>query len=326
MAKSFHSVEDKGFLPEKDSFHRPVMVSEVLNLFQPLKGGIFLDATIGGGGHSEAIINELKPSRLIGLDQDPEAVHSATERLAARDRLDPARNRFGSYEIFCENFSNLKLVLRNLGIEKISGIIFDLGVSLHQLTTPGRGFSFSLPGPVDMRMSAGRSGPSGQPGGAGPTALEVIKNSTERQLVEIFSKYGEEHYSKRIARAVVQFRKQIETTTDLAEIIKKAVPSKAEIKSLARVFQALRIYVNNELEMIEQGLKEGIDVLAPRGRIVVLAYHSLEDRIVKVTFKDFQKAGGLRILTKKPLRPSTTEVDSNPHARSARLRAAEKAA
>lgn len=286
-------------------FHRPVMVCEVLNFFQPLRGRIFLDATVGSGGHSAAIIHELKPTRLIGLDQDPEAVKFARERL---------KNLRA--EIFCENFSNLSSVLSSLGIEKVSGIIFDLGVSLHQLNTPERGFSYTLAGPLDMRMS-----PRSQ-----PKALDVIKHAPEEQLVKIFSDYGEEHYSKRIARAISRCRKKISNTLDLAEVIKRAVPRPKRIKSLARVFQALRICVNRELEQLEKGLKEGVGALSPQGRIVVLAYHSLEDRIVKSTFKDYEKQKSLRILTKKPLRPSLAEVYSNPHARSARLRAAERIA
>jgi 16S rRNA (cytosine1402-N4)-methyltransferase len=344
-AKSFHPVEDKGFLLEKNPFHRPVMTAEVVDFFKPLHGGIFLDATVGGGGHSIIIMNELKPKRLIGIDQDPEAVAVAARQLAGLGQSGAGLKQSvlglkqsgtelkqPAVEIFLEKFSNLKSVLAKLGIEKISGILFDLGVSLHQLTTPGRGFSYTLDGPLDMRMSAGRSGPSGKtcpasmPGFAGLTAHEVIKNSTERQLVEIFSKYGEEHYSKRIARAIVQCRNRIETTADLAAVIKKAVPPGQSVKSLARVFQALRIYVNKELAELEQGLQAGVGTLAPRGRIVVLAYHSLEDRIVKITFKEFAKNGGLKILTKKPLRPSPAETSSNPQARSARLRAAEKVA
>ncbi len=309
---------------EGDSpYHRPVLVEEVVGLLVVESGGVYVDATLGGGGHAEAILRSLSPQgRVVGVDRDPEAIAYAADRLAA------FRERFTAVQA---RFSELREALAAQGIDSVSGILFDLGVSSHQLDTPSRGFSFDKPGPLDFRMDS-RS----------PlTAADVVNTWSERDLAEVLWKYGEERRSRKIARAIVtaRQRRRLETTADLVDVVRSVTPAPHRAKTLARVFQAIRIVVNEELDELEKGLAVALDLLKPGGRLVVIAYHSLEDRIVKQFFKREEphcicppeqpvctcgRPGRLRILTRKPVVASDEEVRQNPRARSARLRAAEK--
>ncbi len=266
-----------------------------------------MDATVGLGGHAEAILERILPGgRLIGLDRDPEAIAVARRRLS----------RFqGAFQLVQADFAHLREVLQDLGIAQVQGVLMDLGVSALQLTSPHRGFSFSLPGPLDMRMDP--SSPV--------TAADLVNRLSEPELADLLRRYGEEPFARRIARAIVR-RRPIHTTQELREAVVQAVPRRAwprRIDVATRTFQALRIAVNRELEALEQALPQAVEVLSPGGRLVVISFHSLEDRIVKHFLR---RTGGLRVLTPKPVRPSREEVRHNPRARSARLRAAEKMA
>lgn len=268
-----------------------------------------MDATVGLGGHAERILQALGPTgRLIGLDQDPEAL------AAAKDRLE----RIGGVTLVQANFGEAAAVLDRLGVERIDAALLDLGVSSLQLDSACRGFSFQKAGPLDMRMDP-----------AGPvTAAEIVNRADARELARIIRDYGEERFADRIARAITAGR-PFTTTIALAETVRQAVPGPARfgrIHPATRTFQALRIAVNSELERLEGGIGQLLQRLRKGGRIVVLAYHSLEDRIVKNRFREESKAGRLELLTAKPIRPSEAEVAANRRARSARLRAARKVA
>ena len=282
------------------------MRSEVIELLEPQnREGVFLDATLGGGGHSELILESSPKIRLLGIDRDPEAIDYASLKLK------PFKDRC---LLFCDNFINLKRILRKAEVEGLSGVIFDLGVSLHQLTSRERGFSYTLNGPLDMRMNPREGSP----------LKEVIKRTSCETIERVLRDYGEEPYASSIAKRIFEDREGIQTTQDLVRVISKVVPRRMVKKSLARVFQAFRIKVNRELESLSRGLKEAIESLLPRARIVVISYHSLEDRIVKNTFKEYKVKGLLKLLTKKPLRPTPEEIRENPRSRSAKLRAAER--
>lgn len=285
--------------------HTPVLLSEVLRWLDPRPGGVYVDATVGTGGHAEAILERLGPGGLlIGLDRDPEACAFARTRLI----------RFGdAVRIVQANFEELRAVLAALGIERVDGVLMDLGVSSLQLERPERGFSFHISGPLDMRMDP--SIPT--------TAADLINRLSEPELAALISRYGEERFARRIAREIVR-RRPLATTEELREAVARAVPRRAwpgRIHVATRTFQALRIAVNRELEALERALPQAADVLAPLGRLVVIAFHSLEDRIVKRFLRSEPR---LRVLTPKPVRPSPEEVRANPRARSARLRAAER--
>lgn len=279
-----------------------------------------MDATAGGGGYSKAILKEIVPGgKLIAIDRDSEALKQCESELADLD----------GYVIFVKsNFSGIKEVLRSMNIPPVKGIIFDLGVSSHQIDTPHRGFSYGKDGPLDMRMDKE----------SGLSAADIINGYSEDELIAVFSLYGQEHFSKRVAAAVIRSR-PVNSTGELADIVKKAVPAKRAFDSVSRVFQAVRIVVNNEIESIRKALPDAIDSLEKGGRIAVISYHSLEDRLVKETFKkaasDCICDGALpvcmcghkrtaKILTKKPVQPSDGETAQNPRARSAKLRAAER--
>lgn len=271
-------------------------------------GAVVLDATVGWGGHAEHILERVGPSgRLIGLDRDEQALAAARQRL----------ERFGDrITLVHGHFGEMDRILDGLGVKTIQGALFDLGVSSLQLEEAGRGFSFAREGPLDMRMDPTEPG----------TAGDIVNHSPERELREILWTYGEERWAGRIARAIVR-RRPLATTTQLAEAARGAVPKGARrgrIDPATRTFQAIRIAVNREVVLLPLGLSHAIRWLGPDGRIVVLSYHSLEDRIVKVTFREQAKAGVLEIVTGKPLRPSAEEVARNPRSRSARLRAARR--
>lgn len=284
-------------------WHEPVMVGEVLRFLAPGPGKLVVDATVGTGGHAEAILE--RGAELLGIDRDPWALEVARRRLA----------RFGGRcRLVRGNYRHLERILGEQGIGEVDGVLFDLGMSSFQLGDPGRGFSFLREGPLDMRMD-----PS-QP----LTAHEIVNRWPEREIARILREYGEERYARRIARAIVRAR-PLRTTTELASLVARCYPpGRHRIHPATRTFQALRIAVNDELAALREGLLAAIRVLRPGGVVVVISFHSLEDRIVKRTFRQRWIADEVEILTKKPLTPSPEEVGRNPRARSARLRAARK--
>ena len=279
-----------------DRGHEPVLVREVVDLLRDR--GTVLDLTLGAGGHAEALL-DAGVGRVIGVDRDPEAISLAAERL----------NRFGDRFVPRQaRFSDMPTP------ERADGVLYDLGVSSMQLDRPGRGFSYRADGPLDMRMD-----PTQRPG-----ALELVNDTDEEELARIIFEYGEEHRSRRVAAAIVRARSRspIETTDQLARIVASALGARRGGPHPARrTFQALRIAVNRELEELAVSLPRAADILAPGGRVVVIAYHSLEDRIVK---RFLLGRDDLRVLTKKPLMPSKAERARNPRSRSAKLRAAER--
>lgn len=302
-----------------NSFHIPVLTKEILNYLNLKKGGVYIDCTVGGGGHSKAILEKIYPhGLLIGIDQDIEAINAAKEEL---------KTYLDKVTLIKGNFKNLEKILPDIKIKTVSGIIFDLGVSFHQLKEKERGFSFKEDSHLDMRMDLNQEF----------NAYILINSYSENDLVEIFEKYGEERFSKRIARLITIERKKerINTTKQLADLVIRSLPRTKKrhtwrIHPATRVFQAIRIEVNQELKALEKGLSQAIRVLEDKGRICVISYHSLEDRIVKHQFKEIEREGkdkgnyGLKIITKKPISPSSEEVEGNPKARSAKLRVAEK--
>jgi 16S rRNA (cytosine1402-N4)-methyltransferase len=292
--------------------HVPVMTAEVLRQLQPGRGGVFVDCTVGLGGHSLALL-EAGATRVIGLDRDTEALAQARTALSAfADRIDHVH----------ADYRTLEEVLDQRGVQLVDGALADLGVSSMQFDEPGRGFSFQRDEPLDMRMDRA----------SGATAATLIAASTERELADTIYTYGEERFSRRIARALVAARKEapIETTGRLASIVRRAIPGRgyARVDPATRTFQALRIWVNRELEALDRFLEAAARRLRVGARLAIITFHSLEDRIVKHTLRAL--AGGpdatLRVLTKKPVVPDEDEVRRNPRARSAKLRAAEKVA
>jgi 16S rRNA (cytosine1402-N4)-methyltransferase len=295
--------------------HIPVMVREVVEHLRCGPGRFFLDGTVGTGGHGEAILKASEPDgRLIGLDRDGQALAMARERLRG----------FGSRVVLLqEDYRLMGAVIKAQGIHRLDGILLDLGVSSLQLSDPRRGFSFQSDGPLDMRMDT-RSG---------PTAADRIHRVREKELADILYRYGEERWARRIARAIVRERAiaPIETTLRLAEIVIKAVPPSSRSRSIhpaTRTFQALRIWVNRELEGLDDALRTAVEWLRPEGRLCVISFHSLEDRIVKQVFREMGTgdSASIRLITRKPLRPASDEVACNPRARSAKLRVAERIA
>jgi 16S rRNA (cytosine1402-N4)-methyltransferase len=292
--------------------HIPVLVQEVVEYLQCGPGRVFLDCTVGTGGHAEAILNASEPDgQLIGLDWDEMALNTARERLRV----------FGPrVALFHEDFRRMESVLDVQGIHQVDGILFDLGVSSLQLSDPQRGFSFQDNGPLDMRMDHRNK----------RTAADWVNRLSEKELMDILYHYGEERWSRRIARAIVRERARspIQTTKQLSGIVIKAVPPVARsgrIHPATRTFQALRIAVNHELENLSDAIGSAAGQLRTGGRLCVIAFHSLEDRIVKHTFREMGKeTGPIRVVTRKPVRPAETEICRNPRSRSARLRVAEK--
>ena len=306
-------------------YHLPVMLDECLEYLDPKAGEVIVDATLGGGGHSEQIASRIGPEgRLIGIDQDPEALAEAGRRLSGfSDRISYAHFRF----------DDIADALDDLGIDGVDGALFDLGVSSHQLDTPSRGFSFKDPdAAIDMRMNTAHDG---------KTAADLIADLSERELTTLIRDYSDEKWAARIAKFIVERRQKepITTVGQLVEIVHAAIPAAArppDIHAATRTFQALRIAVNEELTVLGHALESTIDRLNKGGRLVVLSYHSLEDRIVKQFFARLAgRLGGegpygtrppalIDLLTKKPIGPSPEEVARNPRARSAKLRAVRK--
>ncbi len=295
-------------------YHQPVLLSEVIRFLEPTPPGVIVDATFGGGGHARALAAADGDHRIVGLDRDPDA-----------------RANAGDLEVLDGDFGDFEALLDDAGIEAISGALFDLGISSHQVDEPERGFSFHSEGPLDMRMD-----PTQQ-----LSASEVVNTYSESDLARILRVYGEEGQARRIARAIVAAR-PIDTTTELADVIASAMPAALRRSGhpARKSFQAIRIEVNNELDSVRLGVDAALRRLTAGGRCVVISYHSLEDRIVKRRF--VEGASGcecppdlpvcacgrdpeLRLVTRKPVTASDDEVATNPRARSARLRVAEKA-
>jgi 16S rRNA (cytosine1402-N4)-methyltransferase len=292
--------------------HEPVMTREVLAFLQPQKGGIFVDCTVGMGGHALALL-EAGATKVIGLDRDPAALRIAAETLAGyRDRV----------ELVHSDYRAIASVLEARGIERVDGTLTDMGMSSYQLEAGGRGFSFQREDPLDMRMD-----PT-----SGPTAADLLRSADEPEIADAIYTFGEERFSRRIARAIVQARESapLETTAQLAAIVRRAVPRQgfSRIDPATRTFQALRIWANRELEGIDEFLRTLAGRLKTGARLVMITFHSLEDRIVKHTLRALapRNGGPLRILTKKPVTAQPDELARNPRARSAKLRAAESAA
>jgi 16S rRNA (cytosine1402-N4)-methyltransferase len=290
--------------------HVPVMTSEALEFLQPSRGGLFVDCTVGLGGHSRLIL-EAGASRVIGLDRDLDALAIARDTLAAWP---------GRVELVHADYRTLGAVLDERGIPLMDGALADLGVSSLQFDAAGRGFSFQRDEPLDMRMD--RS--------AGDTAADLVARSSEEELADAIFQYGEERYSRRIARSIAAARREapVATTAQLAAIVRRSVPHRGytRIDPATRTFQALRIWVNRELEGLDRFLETAVRRLRAGARLVVITFHSLEDRIVKHTFRALKSDGTVNVLTKRPMTPSDEEVQRNPRARSAKLRAAERAA
>lgn len=289
--------------------HDPVMVTEVLEQLAPERGGVFVDCTVGLGGHARALL-DAGASRLVGLDRDPAALARARTTLASHgDRV----------TLVHADYRDVERVLETCGVTEVDGMLADLGVSSMQLDAAGRGFSFRRDEPLDMRMD-----PT-----AGPTAAEALRDVDERALADLIHELGEERHSRRIARAIVRAREEraIETTGQLADIVRRAIPRKgySRIDPATRTFQAVRIWVNRELDGLDGFLAAAARRLAAGGRLAVIAFHSLEDRIVKHTLRALQAQGTVTVLTKRPIVPSEAEVRRNPRARSAKLRAAVRA-
>lgn len=305
-------------------FHQPVLVSEVITLLDPKPGGVFVDATLGGGGHSEELLKRIGPSgTLIGIDRDPEALQFAGMRLSAMD---------GNISLVEGNFGDLDAILASQGVGELDGVLFDFGVSSHQLDSP-RGFSFQRDEPLDMRM-----------GKDSLSAADIVNEYSEFDLARVIFEYGEERYSRRIARAIVGRRaeKPIQTTGELAEIIVSAIPGGGrgqDIHPATRSFQGIRIECNGELEAIEKALPVAVNALRIGGVVAAISFHSLEDRLVKTIFRRLagrcecpprmpQCVCGakeiVKVLTGKPIIASADEAQNNPRSRSAKLRAAVK--
>ncbi|MSO29400.1 MAG: 16S rRNA (cytosine(1402)-N(4))-methyltransferase RsmH [Acidobacteria bacterium] len=289
--------------------HEPVMVAEVLEHLAPSRGGVFIDCTLGLGGHSRALL-EAGASKLIGVDRDPSALELARAALSGfGDRV----------ELVHSDYRRIDELLDARGITDVDGILADLGVSSMQLDAPGRGFSFRRDEPLDMRMDTT----------AGPTAAEAIRDADERELADVIYEFGEERHARRIARSLMEHKKRapIETTGQFADIVRRAIPRKGytRIDPATKTFQAIRIWVNRELEGLDAFLLHAAQRLSPGGRLAVITFHSLEDRIVKHTLRSLQAGGevGLTVRTKRPMVPTEVEVERNPRARSAKLRAAE---
>jgi len=281
--------------------HQSVFLNEVINYLNPNPGENFIDCTVGAGGHSLAILEKNSPGKVLAIDWDKESLQLL--KLKVNDRLTLVNN----------NFKNLKQIVKEYNFYPVNGILFDLGLSSWQIEESGRGFSFKKDENLDMRF---------QP--AGETVQEIINKWPEQSLMEVFWKYGEERYGRRIAKRIVEERKRqsIKTTFQLKDVIEKAIPYRWRAdRVLARIFQSLRIVVNDELENLKQGIEQAAEILMPGGRLVVISFHSLEDRIVKNFFKENKS---LKTLIKKPIMANEEEIKKNPRSRSAKLRAAIK--
>lgn len=308
--------------PEPSAFqHIPVLLPAVLAALQPRPGACFIDATVGGAGHALAVLQAAQPGgRLLGIDADPTALAAAAARLGAAGL--PA----ASFTLVHGHVAELAALARQHGFSAVDGILLDLGVSSYQLETAARGFSFAADGPLDMRLDPG----------SGPTAADLVNQLDEQELADVIYRYGEERGSRRIARLIVERRRQapITTTGELAALVQRAIGrgGRERIHPATRTFQALRIAVNQELAQLEAALPQAVALLRPGGRLAVISFHSLEDRIVKQFFRaesgygagELQHPPRLTVLTRKPIVADAAECAANPRARSAKLRVAER--
>ncbi len=302
--------------------HTPVLLEAVLTYLQPQPGGVYCDGTVGGGGHAAALLQQAQPGgRLLGIDADPAALRAAGARLTSQ--FPPQ-----SFTLVHGNFGDITRLATAAGFATFDAILLDLGVSSHQLDTPERGFSFLADGPLDMRLDPTQ----------GPSAADLVAELSEQELADLIFRYGEERMSRRIARRIVERRRQqpITTTAALAALVAQVLarPGPRErIHPATRTFQALRIAVNRELEQLEAVLPQAVALLRPGGRLAVISFHSLEDRIVKLFFRAESGYGGsaaldrpirLQIITRKPVEATDAEIQANPRSRSAKLRVAER--
>lgn len=288
-----------------NKYHTSVLLQEVLTFLQVSKGKRFIDATLGGGGHTEAMLDH--GGSVLGIDADQEALDHVSERLTGRSGLTLARG----------NFRDIDLLAKAHNFTGVDGILFDIGVSSHQLDEPERGFSFQ-DGPLDMRMDDRLS----------VTAADLVNGLTNKELQEMFVSLGEERYARSIAKNIVEQRKEhlFETTGDLIGVIRQSAPNlHSKVHPATRVFQALRIAVNDELHALDEALPKAVELLKSGGRVVVISFHSLEDRIVKRAFVSFEEAGKGEIVTKRPIEAQEEEIGDNRRSRSAKLRVFQKA-
>ena len=294
-------------------FHTPVMLNEVLSYLNLSPGKVIVDATVGTGGHSRAILERITPGgKLIGIDRDEESLSVTRERL---------ENFSGSFELVHGNFIDIDAILKNLDIKKVDGMIFDLGISSFQLDDPKRGFSFQSEGPLDMRLDRTSY----------ISAYDLVNNLNEEELSSILWAFGQERWHNRIARILVHERQRqpIATTSQLSNIVLQAIPYRYRhryyrIHPATRTFQAVRIAVNRELETLDQAIGKTVDFLNEKARICIISFHSLEDRLVKLSFRKFASEGLADILTPKPQGPGQEEIGINPSSRSAKLRVMER--
>ena len=291
------------FIPTENHGHFPVMLSETINNLNILETGFYIDGTVGLGGHSYEILQNLKEGFLVGFDRDSNSIRIARNKLSD----------FKNFELFHSSYKDLENVLSKLKINQVNGIFLDLGLSSFQLDSPSRGFSYRYNSKLDMRFDLDNQ----------KTAEDIIANSSQRELGIILKEFGEERNAFRIAKAIKESKETINTES-LTNIIKRLTPYKYRIKTCARVFQALRIKTNNELEHLESFLDVFMDFLDLKGRIVIISYHSMEDRMVKNKFKELSRNKQLQILSKKPFIPTDEEITSNKRSRSAKMRVGEK--
>jgi 16S rRNA (cytosine1402-N4)-methyltransferase len=295
----------------EQKIHTPVMLEEVLSYLNLSPGKTIVDATVGTGGHAEEILKRISPGgRLIGIDRDRESLNVAQDRLG----------KFGSASVLRQgNFMDIDSILKELKVKKVDGVLFDLGISSFQLGDPERGFSFKQEGPLDMRMDRESY----------ISAQDLLNNLNEEEISALLWNFGQERWHNRIARLLVRERERrpISTTAELSSIVVRATPYKYRhyrIHPATRTFQAVRIAVNRELETLEIALRKTVEFLDKAARICVISFHSLEDRIVKISFKEFASEGLIKIVTRKPLAPGLAETRDNPSSRSSKLRVAEK--
>ena len=290
------------------NYHISVLLQEAVDALQIQKGKKYIDATLGAGGHSFEMLKQ--GALILGIDQDEEALEEV--RNDSRFKMYDSR----IFRTAQGNFGNIAQIARENGFEKVSGVLFDIGVSSHQLDTNIRGFSFLTEGPLDMRMNSDLA----------TTAADLVNGLHKGELIDLFTKYGEEPFARKVAQVIVKNRleKPIQTTKELADLVARSVPKIGKTHPATRIFQALRIVVNDELNVLEQGLKQATDLLEKNGRLVVITFHSLEDRIVKRAFEKYEGNGLGKIITKKPIVPLDTEIESNKRARSAKMRVFEK--
>ncbi|MBI2845556.1 MAG: 16S rRNA (cytosine(1402)-N(4))-methyltransferase RsmH [Chloroflexi bacterium] len=281
--------------------HAPVLLGRVLEGLAIKHGGLYIDATLGAGGHSLTVLQTAPRVKILGIDLDPQMLALARQNLA----------HFSDQVVFVEgNFRHLHSIAVGNGLRQVDGVLFDLGLSSIQLHAAGRGFSFQEEGPLDMRFSPRQE----------KTAADLVNRLPEKELADLIWEYGQERHSRAIARAILS-KRPVKTTTQLAEIVARTLRRRGKIHPATRTFQALRMAVNEELSALQEALPQAVDILASGGRLVVISFHSLEDRIVKIFMRGEPR---LEIITRKPIRPSSEEIESNPRSRSAKLRVAQR--